>query len=231
MIKEKYNIMIIENECINSKFVEQVITGLGHNIVANVRDATSAIDIVKDNNIDFAFLDMSLSGSIDGILCAKMINNQKEIPIIYTTSFGDDETIEETMNTNIYGYLLKPFDARDIKIALSIAIKQIKKDRKEIKTVLRYVNLGNNYKYDLQTQTFYIDEIPIHLTLKESEILYVLCTNINQNISYKILGDNVWIGKEISISTIRDTVLRLRKKAPLLNLDNIIGIGYCLKNV
>ena len=225
---KKYHILIVEDEFINSQFVEQVLLQLGHNIVANIKNADSAIKITEDNHIDFIFMDINLEGEIDGILCAKIINHKKNIAIIYMTAFGDSQTIKESIDTNIYGYLVKPFDAQDIEATLAIAIKQIRK--KETQN-LRYINLGNGYRYDIETKTFYIDNIPINLTPKESQTLYILCNNINQNISYKILGDNVWIGKEISISTIRDTVLRLRKKAPLLNLDNIIGIGYCLKNV
>ncbi len=232
MLIKSYNILIVEDEFINAQFMEQVLVELGHNVVSNVKNAESAIRITKNNHIDFIFMDINLEGSIDGISCAKILNRDKYIPIIYITAFKDSDILEEAMDTNIYGYLVKPFDKKDIKITLAVAIKQIakRKNNQNNQNKSKSINLGNSYIYDKETKTLCVKDIPINLTMKESEILYILCSCINKNVSYDILENHVWRDKNISISTIRDTVLRLRKKAPQLDINNIIGVGYCLKN-
>mgnify|MGYP003800359701 CR=1 FL=1 len=58
------------------------------------------------------------------------------------------------------------------------------------------------------------------LTKKELEVLDILCKNINKNISYEYLKDIVWINKDISDSTVRDVVSRLKKKLDDINIEN-----------
>lgn len=60
------------------------------------------------------------------------------------------------------------------------------------------------------------------LTKKELEVLDILCKNINKNISYEYL-------KDISDSTVRDVVSRLKKKLDDINIENIYNFGYVLK--
>ena len=57
----------------------------------------------------------------------------------------------------------------------------------------------------------------------------ILCKNINKNISYEYLKDIVWINKDISDSTVRDVVSRLKKKLDDINIENIYNFGYVLK--
>ena len=67
------------------------------------------------------------------------------------------------------------------------------------------------------------------LTKKELEVLDILCKNINKHISYEYLKDIVWINKNISDSTVRDVVSRLKKKLDNINIENISNFGYVLK--
>lgn len=62
------------------------------------------------------------------------------------------------------------------------------------------------------------------LTKKELEVLDILCKNINKNISYEYLKDIVWINKDISDSTVRDVVSRLKKKLDNINIENRLCI-------
>jgi DNA-binding response OmpR family regulator len=56
-----------------------------------------------------------------------------------------------------------------------------------------------------------------------------LCQNINQNISYDYLKESIWAQKDISDSTLRDTISRLKKKIPHITIENIVNYGYVLK--
>ena len=146
---KKYNILIIEDEFINAEFIERVIIELGHNIVASVDDAEKAVAIVKTHPVDFVFMDINLNSKIDGIECAKLLNREKNIPIIYMTAISDTSTINSASETNIYGYLIKPFGAKDIESVLSVAISRFfSLNRQE-----ELIDLGNNYTYNLTNKT------------------------------------------------------------------------------
>jgi len=231
-IMEKYNILIVEDEYINAQFVEKVILKLGHNVVDSVETGEEAIEICKKQNIHVVFMDINLESSIDGITCAKSINKNKTIPIIYTTAYSDSKTIEDATDTNLFGYLIKPFDYQDIEAVLTLTLKKNYVNKKVAinQKSSAFTQLINNYRYYAQTKTLTKEEEPVNLTKKESEIFYHLFKSINQNVSYDYLYQSIWDDKVIASSTLRDTMLRLRKKIPDLHIRTISGMGYSLKN-
>ncbi|CAA6808857.1 MAG: DNA-binding response regulator, OmpR family, contains REC and winged-helix (WHTH) domain [uncultured Sulfurovum sp.] len=228
----KYNILIVEDEFINAHFVEQTILNLGHNVVALIETAQEAINICQKKEVHIVFMDINLQGNIDGIECAKRLNKTQDIPIIYTTAFSDSKTIDEATDTNLFGYLIKPFDHQDIEASLNIAIKRnyLKKAITKNTNSQLFTNLSHNYRYYDKTQTLIKHEDHIMFTNKESEVFYCLFKNINQTVTSTYLINHVWKAKAISSSTIRDTILRLRKKVPELEIKTISGIGYSLND-
>ncbi|MEA2051136.1 MAG: response regulator [Campylobacterota bacterium] len=233
MINKEYNILIVEDEFITAKFIKDVLLTLSHNVIAIVKTANEAIDVVKSNNIDLIFMDINIDGAVDGIMCASMINQIKSIPIIYITAYGDSQTIKEVGDTNMYGYLIKPFDENDLEASLNVALRIISNTTQTTsQQVPSYIlELRDNYIYNFQTKTLTINNNVVEFTNKEILLFHILCLNINQNISYNLLLEYVWESKSITQSTIRDTLSRVRKKAPLLDIENIVGMGYCLKKV
>lgn len=71
--------------------------------------------------------------------------------------------------------------------------------------------------------------MPVELTKKESAIFYYLFKNLNRTVTTEYLNEYVWNNKSVSPSTIRDTILRLRKKVPDLSIRTISGLGYSLE--
>ena len=230
----KQDILIVEDEILSAKFLKNILNKLGHNIVRCVATGNEALGIFKKEKIDFVFMDLNLEGAMDGILCAKKLNDYREVPIIYVTGFGKSEIIEEASETNIYGYLIKPFDERDIEAVLSVAIHRVndmlnfKNKHKEVENRAK-IDLGNGYVYDLEQRILMLKDNEIRFSKNENRLLDYLCLNSNQHISYGVLIENIWKNKKISFSAIRDTILRIRKKAPELNIENIVGVGYCLR--
>lgn len=234
MKNQDLHILVVEDEVIASTYLSKILQSLG---VVYIYDASSfdeALEIVKNYPLDLVFMDININGSIDGIQSAKLLNQEYLLPIIYTTAYGDSQTIQEASETNIVGFLIKPFQPNEVEAILAIALKQIslqKQYRYRSVKQINIVELGYEQKYNLSTQTFYIHNIPINLTKKETDILYLFCKNLNQNISYETMRDNIWDNKEISNSTIRDTISRLKKKAPDLEIETIINFGYILKKL
>ena len=225
-MNKNYKILIVEDEFINREFIKKVLTNFGHTIVASVTNAKDALRISKDNPIDFIFMDINLKGNTNGITCAEQVD--KSIAIIYMTAQSDTASIEKAGKTNIYGYMIKPFTAQDIKATLTVAISKFLMCKlKKITTI----ELGYKYNYYLESKTLKKNNVPVSLTKKEHAVLDFFVLHLNKKISFKALKESVWENKNITSSNIRDTVLRLRKKAPLLQIENIIGVGYCLKNV
>ena len=224
------NILIVEDEFINAQFIQGVLTTLGHNIVAVVTNANDALETVKSNKIDIIFMDINIDGVKDGISCANMINAIESIPIIYMSAYSDSATIEEASYSNIYGYLVKPFDDKDIEASLNVAIARSTRHKIEkiSPKIINIIELDNKYTYNIQDKALFLQDKQITLTNKESSLIHLLMVNLNKNVSNDVIIKNIWNDKEIAKSTLRDTVSRLRKKLPDLEIKNISGIGYCL---
>lgn len=188
---------------------------------------------MQNTRFDFAFLDINIEGRIDGIQCAKLMNENYFLPIIFTTAYNDTNTMQEASTTNMFGYLMKPFEKEDVEAALHIALNRIRMTttpKEQTYSEKEEIQLGGNQRFSFKSQTFFVEEQTINLTKKEIAVLYVLAININQNISFETIKENVWENKEISNATIRDTIRRIRAKAPELKIQSVAGFGYILRN-
>lgn len=226
-----YKILIVEDEWINAQFLSKVLKKLNQIVVSIVSSSDEALVTVKNNQIDLVFMDIKIDGAIDGISCAEIINQEYEIPIIYTTAFSDKKTLENASKTNIYGFLIKPYDAKDVESILYVIAPRMKDSISKSIIKKEYTDFGNGYIYYIESRIFRIDEIEIHFTKKETQLMHFFCENIDQTLSYDMLKKYVWPEKNIENSTVREIILRLRKKAPLLPLTTLSGIGYCLKKI
>jgi len=229
---DKYNILIVEDEFINAEFVAQFLASHNHNVVGIATNAKEAIQYVNQTPIDFAFMDININGQTDGIALSKQLNEKYPIPIIYMSAFGDSITIREAGETNIYGFLVKPFDDKDIEATLCVAVQRINKEKnaiqKESKDLCKILDLGKNCIYDLQKQMLYCENKPVSFSKNESKLIHLFCENVNQLVYLEHIHIYGWGEKNISKSTIRETILRIRKKAPSLEIHNIVGLGYSL---
>lgn len=226
------SILIVEDEIFGVKYLSGILKKLGIETLFEANNANKALEIANNKHIDIAFMDININGSIDGIKCANLLNDKYFIPIIYTTAYADSNTIKEASDSNLFSYLVKPFEPHDVEAALQVTLKLMQTNKignTQNDKDDEIINLGNEQVYNLKTKIFSIKNKSITLTKKEMELIEFFCNNVNQSISYEILKENVWNNLEISNSTIRDTISRLKKKAPNILLENIINFGYILK--
>lgn len=229
MNRKSQKILIVEDEFVAMSYLQGILSELGFNNVLSSNCAKKAEEIVSENEIDLVFMDINLGESLDGISCAKLINEKKDIPVIYTTAYADKETLNNTSDTNIFGYIIKPFSIEDVESTLNVAMKFLFKNTNNLEVNKEYIEI-NDYKYYKKTKTLKLNGRTISLTKKETLTLDLLISKVNQNISYSLLTEEVWLGVEISISTIRDTVSKLKRKVPELNITNISSFGYILRS-
>jgi len=233
MNQSELNILIVEDEIMSIHYLMSILESLGYKNIYDAKNMEDALHIVRSKQIDMVFMDININGSVDGIQCANILNEYCFVPIIFTTAYADSQTILEASNTNSFGYIIKPFEASDVEATLLISLAGVKKfkSKEEIKPIKKddSISLSLGQKYNTFTKTFYINNVVIDLTKMELNVLHLFCTNLNRNMSYDILREKVWENKDISNSTIRDTISRLKRKTPNLNIENVINHGYILK--
>lgn len=232
MINKDLNILIVENEIFALEYLKGILLKLGFTNISTATNTNKAIEISKNIPLDLVFMDINIDGPDDGIICAKLLNKKVQVPIIYTTAYEDSNTISEANNSNIFGYLIKPFSFSNVESAINIAvlfISKLKRSEKSEPYKHNCIQIGSNYCFNIDSLTLFFNDNPIKLTKKELDLIEVFSLNINQNISYETLIQKVWRNKNIANSTIRDTISRLKKKIPNVYIKNVPNVGYILK--
>lgn len=120
MVRSK--ILIVEDESIVALNIKNRLEGLGYAVVATISSGESAIEAAAKNRPDLVLMDIKLKGKIDGIEAAGQIRSRFQIPVVYLTAYTDDETLNRAKLTEPYGYILKPFESRDLCTTIEIAL-------------------------------------------------------------------------------------------------------------
>jgi len=118
------NILIVEDELLIAKNLSYKLEKLGYKIADIVSSGADAIQRAEEMKPDLILMDIVIKGEIDGIETAARIHQKLDIPIIYTTAYADDETLQRAENTGSYGYLLKPFKERELHATIKIVLSK-----------------------------------------------------------------------------------------------------------
>lgn len=126
----KQNVLIVEDERIVSLDLKNRITELGYNVAGIVSTGEDAILEAARLLPDIILMDIMLKGQFDGIQASEVIYQKHHIPVIFITAFSDEKTFSRAVTTEPFGYLVKPFDTRDLKNAIEIALYKSRTDRR-----------------------------------------------------------------------------------------------------
>ncbi len=122
-------ILIVEDERILALGLKKKLEKLGFEVTDAVSTGEDAIKSVKTDKPDLILMDIVLKGEMDGIEAAKLIINLHNIPIIYLTAYADDKTIERAVKTYPYGYLMKPYQERELKANIDMALHKFQHEK------------------------------------------------------------------------------------------------------
>ena len=115
-------ILVVEDEVVIAMRLQQRLTSLGFDIVGVAYSGEEAVETARDLKPDLILMDIMIPGRLDGIEAAKAIKVELNIPVIFLTAFSEDKVIERAREAQPYGYILKPFQDREIKATVEIAL-------------------------------------------------------------------------------------------------------------
>jgi signal transduction histidine kinase len=132
-------VLIVEDEVIVAHNIAGRLRGLGYIVPAMASSGAEALRWVAEAHPDVVLMDIKLQGPMDGIETAAEIRALLDIPVIYLTAYADAETLQRAKVTEPYGYILKPFQERELQTAIEIALYKHRAEQrlKEAETQLR----------------------------------------------------------------------------------------------
>ncbi len=133
---ESPQILIVEDEIIVAEDLKEILEGMGYRVTGIAGTGTEAVDLAGRLRPDLILMDIVLDSSeIDGIEAAERIRRKSDIPVIYVTAFADDATLDRAKATGPTGYIIKPYNERDLRTAIELALSRnaVEKERNERK--------------------------------------------------------------------------------------------------
>ena len=133
--------MIVEDEVAVGNVVRKQLNRKGFDVLEVVSTGEAAIQAVREEHPDVVLMDIHLEGEMDGIVAAKKVQGEFDVPVIYLTGDAMDETVEEAREAQAYGYLLKPINDRELVTTIEIALYKHDMERKLKESEIRYRTL------------------------------------------------------------------------------------------
>jgi two-component system, response regulator PdtaR len=119
------SIMVVEDENIIALDIKNRLRRLGYNIIAVVPNGEEAIRVAEELKPDLVLMDILLRGNMNGVEAARRITEDTDIPVIFLSSFSDEDTLRQADQVSHYGYLIKPFNEKELIIKIDkIVLKQ-----------------------------------------------------------------------------------------------------------
>ncbi len=115
-------VLIVEDEPLIAEDIAGFLGEIDYICAGIAYDSETAIDMLMNRHPDIALLDITIEGSMNGIEIAEIINLKYNIPFVYLTSHSDKATLDNAKKTLPYGYIVKPFNEKDLLSTLEMAL-------------------------------------------------------------------------------------------------------------
>ncbi|MBN1656818.1 MAG: response regulator [Anaerolineae bacterium] len=122
-------ILIVEDDTLIAMELQDRLQDLGYSVCARTRTAEDAVILAEGLQPSLVLMDIRLRGAMDGVQAAALIRERFDIPIIYLTAYADDATLARAKVTEPYGYIIKPFEERELLSAIEMALYKHKMEK------------------------------------------------------------------------------------------------------
>ena len=117
-------VLVAEDEILIAEELRERLISMGIQVVATVATGEEAIARAEAEAamLSLVLMDVRLKGAIDGIDAAAAISDRCNVPVVFLTAHSDDGTIDRAKRVSPYGYILKPFHERELKVTMALAL-------------------------------------------------------------------------------------------------------------
>jgi response regulator NasT len=113
-------VLIAEDETIIRLDLRALLERAGFEVCAEARDGEEAVELARETEPEVAVLDVKMP-RLDGIEAARRILDERPIPIVMLTAYGQEELVSRAIEAGVFGYLVKPFREQDLLPAIQTA--------------------------------------------------------------------------------------------------------------
>lgn len=120
----KASILIVEDKFIVAQDIAISLRKLGYTVVGIAASAAEALEKARTEHPHLVLMDIHIKGGVDGVDAAAMIKEELSIPIVFLTAHSDKATLDRAAETDPCGYLIKPYDERQLYSTIELALNR-----------------------------------------------------------------------------------------------------------
>ncbi|MCU0372257.1 MAG: ATP-binding protein [Ignavibacteria bacterium] len=127
--EQKTKLLVVEDELLVAEDISARLRTIGYEIAGTVPTGEEALEMCETAAPDVILMDIKMGKGMDGIETQKIIREKYNIPVIYLTSYSDPVTVSRAKITEPYGYIIKPFDERELHTTIEMAVHKHKTEK------------------------------------------------------------------------------------------------------
>lgn len=176
-------VLIVEDEVIVAEEIAADLEDYGFEISEIAISSEECLASIKDNRPHLILMDINIKGSKDGIETASIIQKTNTIPIIFLTANTDTTTVNRALETSPNAFISKPYNKRDLSLAIEIACAKHNENLIENQNALIndsfFVKNGDYYTKLKFEDINYIEADGSYCNIFTNNKTYTLSTNLN----------------------------------------------------
>jgi PAS domain S-box-containing protein len=147
-MEQKAKILIVEDNAIVAADIKSRVQQLGYKVTGCISRGENVLSEVELELPSLILMDIKLKGEMTGIEAATAVRSKHDIPVVYLTSYTDKNTLTKAKQTDPYGYIVKPFDDKDLRTSIEISLHrhqvalELKTSEQWFKTTLSSIGDG-----------------------------------------------------------------------------------------
>lgn len=126
----KESLLVVEDDQVLADLLWRNLRKLQYTVIDIVLSGEEALKKARETRPDLVLMDIRLGGKMTGIETADFMRLKFDIPVVYVTAYSDKETLDKVKRTEPYGYILKPFETKELQIAIEMALYKYKMEKK-----------------------------------------------------------------------------------------------------
>ena len=139
-------ILIVEEDGPGAAHLEECLKNLGYTVCAAVSCGRQAIEIAADQQPDLALVDLELEGEVSVLETAGQIGSRFDVPVVYLTDSAGEDLLQKAQATHPFGYVLKPFEERQLHLNIQTAISSHERECRYKETETRLKRIIKRFK-------------------------------------------------------------------------------------
>jgi response regulator NasT len=171
MASERLRILIVEDETIVGMGLQNLLTAMGHEVIAQAASAAEALEQFRERHPDVVLVDVRLDGG-DGIELAAQCLRLRRVPMIVISAYSDAELVDRAAAAGVFGYLVKPVEQGQLAAQLEVAVRrfreseQVRLEKEQLAATLETRKLVERAK-GIFMRRLHLDEPEAHKRLQQ----------------------------------------------------------------